>query len=234
MIYDWRSRQVVGSLDAAAAGMPAFRNIRFPADEPLLLAWGPSGTTVISVPGAQVLPPDRRRPPALARWLAEQSRVELPFGGQLVSLDWRLERAAWAAGGSGKAEGRDEHWVGCWTDASPTPTIVYGKHRHAVSAVALNDDCSLAASADESGEVHVWDTKTAEPRFVCRSVGLPVYRAAWDAGSRRLGFATTGLPADAELESVGSSSAFDFDRRDRPGVGGRLPAPARLRRPWRH
>jgi WD40 repeat protein len=215
VIYDWPFRRVAGSLELAAAGTPAFRNIRFPADEPLLLAWGPGGTAVVSVPGAQVLASSRRLPPTLGRWLAEQSRVGPPFRGQLVSLDWRLERGSWLAGGSGQADGREQHWAGYWTDAGPAPTMVYGKHQYAVNAVALNGDCSLAASADVRGEVHVWDTKTGHPRFVSRSMGLPVYHVAWDASSRRLGFATTRRPADPPSGNQDGAidRVFDFERR---------------------
>ncbi len=186
--YDWRLRRVIGSRQAQPGAPGA--TLRFPMAEPLLLSVDSAGATILSVPGLEPLPIDRRIPDAIVRWIGKRAEVQPPMGGQFETFDLRFDQDKWLAGGVSKTGAASEHWVGLWTSASESPALTYGRHRTAITAVALNWLGSLAASADRGGEVHVWDTATGDARYVFRSVGHAVYRAALDVKSGRIGFTT--------------------------------------------
>jgi WD40 repeat protein len=185
--YDWRLRRLVGSREAQPG--TALASVRFPMAEPLLLSLDSGGTTVLSVPGLQPLPIDRRIPEPVVRWIENREQATAPFGGQFQTIDLRLDQDKWLAGVVG-GDGADEFRVVAWVGAAVSPAVTYGNHRSAVTAVALDWMGSLAASADRHGEVHVWDTETGRERYVFRSVGRPVYRAALDVHTGRIGFTT--------------------------------------------
>jgi WD40 repeat protein len=191
--YDWRLRRVIGSREPQSGAAAA--SLRFPLAEPLLLNVESGSATVLSVPGLEPLPIDRRVPEAIIRWIENRGKLQPPMGGQFETFDLRLDQDQWLAGGVSKTNAVSEYWVGMWTSGSEFPASTYGKHRAAITAVALNWLGSLAASADRSGEIHVWETETGEPRYVFRSVGLPVYRAALDVENGRIGYTTQPAPA---------------------------------------
>ncbi|MHB8897364.1 MAG: caspase family protein [Thermoguttaceae bacterium] len=192
--YDWRMRRVIGTRPAEPGA--ARGSVRFALDEPLVVKWGPAGASVLSVPGLETLAVDRRMPSVLTRWLGTGGKLEASVGAQAETFDLRLEHDQWLAGGSGETGGTRVYWVGLWSGSAESPVLTYGKHRSPVTAVALNWPGSLAASADSSGEVHVWDTATGAPRYVFRSVGGAVYRAALDVRTGRIGFTTQPAAAD--------------------------------------
>ncbi len=208
--YDWRLRRVIGTREA----QPGTATMRFPLAEPLLVNVDSDGATVLSVPGLQPLPIDRRIPEPIAAWIESRARVQAPFGGRFQTFDLRLDHDKWIAGGDGKAEGASRYWVGLWAGAATDPALIYQEHGATITAVALNWLGSLAASADKSGEVHVWDTETGQPRYTFRSVGRPIYRAALDVQTGRIGFTTRPVQSGWDRNNYGTiDRVFDLGNR---------------------
>jgi hypothetical protein len=112
----------------------------------------------------------------------------------------------------GKAEGRQTHWAGCWRGTDAAPQFVYAGHEQEITAIAFSGDCALAASGDRRGEIHVWETQRGEPIYILKGIARPIYRAALDAKSHRIGF--THQPVEASWNRYGKiDQVFDFGNR---------------------
>lgn len=210
--YDWRLRRVIGTREAQPGAAPT--TIRFPLADPLLLDLAADSATVLSVPGLAPVPIDRRIPQPLVRWLENRSKLEIPLGGRFTTFDLRLDQDKWLGAGLRTSEGSSKHWVGLWAGELTTPVLTYDKHRSAITAVALNWAGALAASADRSGEIHVWDAETGQARYVFRSVGRPIYRAALDIQTGRIGFTTEPVQHGWDRNNYGRiDRVFDLGQR---------------------
>ena len=91
-------------------------------------------------------------------------------------------------------DGKDHYWAGLWSAGQDGPVGLYEGHQYLITAVALNEDATLAASADDLGEVHVWETQTGRRRFRFQGKGSAIYRVAWDATGGRLALGRTPDP----------------------------------------
>ncbi len=210
--YDWRLRRMIGTRDPQPGTVRT--TMRFPLAEPFLLDLGADGATVLSVPGLKPLANDRRIPGPIVRWIENRTRIEVPFGGHFQAFDLRLDQDKWLAGGEGTGDGAGQYWVGLWSGTATAPVLTYTNHRSAIISVALNWPGSLAASADRSGEIHVWDTETGQTRYTFQSVGRPVYRAAFDIQTGRIGFTTQPVQSGWDRNNYGTiDRMFDLGRR---------------------
>jgi WD40 repeat protein len=214
-IYDWSLRQVVGRSAAGTHPPGTIEKISFPLDEPLLLAYGLDQTTILSIPGCETLTQESELPPRLANWLTELPNVQRSFGREFDSCDWRFDQDVWAAYGSAKVGGQQTYWAGCWRGTEAAPQIVYSGHDQEITAIAFSGDCALAATGDRHGQVHVWDTQSGDAIYVLKGIAQPVYRAALDAESRRVGFTHEPLPpGQFQWNKYGEiDRVFDFDYR---------------------
>ncbi|NLX97980.1 MAG: hypothetical protein GXY83_17595 [Rhodopirellula sp.] len=214
-LWRWSDRRVISTVEPSQKDQPLYFYFGFPTSEPFLLVQETSGPSVVTVPDGKRLVPGDPIPEALRRWFAARGAAKLPAGNATSCMSIQLDRSRWLAAGSGEKDGKTDYWVGVWQSDGLEPTTVYRKHRYVVMAAAMDSDGMLAASADVFGEIHVWETATGRSRHVFRGLGVPVYRAAWDASGRQIGF---GVEPNAgsvwNRNSFGRvRQTFYFDRR---------------------
>ncbi len=228
-IFDWPLRRVIATVTPGDHAGGQYNAFGFPTLEPFLVARGKETSAVITVPAGKILPNQKYVPTSLVRWLEMQSSANLP-GSAAAGVDLRLDQKTWIAASTDKSGTSESHWVACWNPAIARPRSTYRGHQRTITSLALSQSCRLAASGDQGGTVHVWETATAQPRFVLRNVGQPCYRAGLDMQSRTLGFAPSPLRgAQWKHNSFGQiDRVFDLRRRAVVGVpnGAIFPAEA--------
>lgn len=94
--------------------------------------------------------------------------------------------------GRERKDGRDEYWAEAYTLGKEK--VSYSGHRYFGTAAAMNRGCTVAATADALGEVHVWDVGTGRRVWKLTGNSKPLYAAALDADSGRLAYATLAYP----------------------------------------
>jgi WD40 repeat protein len=118
-------------------------------------------------------------------------RIKVPVEGEQLKARLYLETGHLLSMGRGKVGGKDRYWVGLWTAAhGGEPYRFYEGHPYIPTAMALDRDRQLVASADFFGEVHVWEARTGRKRLHLNGAGRPIYRVAFEVSGKRLGFGT--------------------------------------------
>ena len=127
---------------------------------------------------------------------ASGSEGYLPSGAVIRTNEWvQLQPNVWkAAGGYTRNGVNHEFWVKLW-DSRGREVASYGGHRLTPTYVVVNRAGTIAASADELGDVHIWDTRTAKRLAHFRSQNKELYRVAWDRQGLKLGFASRPHPS---------------------------------------
>src|SRR6202022_4684246 len=81
------------------------------------------------------------------------------------------------------------------------------QHSSSPTAVAMNRDRTLVASADRLGEIHVWEAATGRRQSrKLTGEGRAFYKVAFDATGRRLAFGTVPY----------GTGTFDFNHYSHP------------------
>ncbi len=93
-----------------------------------------------------------------------------------------------AVGASTVRQGGPEsdYWIGVWNSAEGTPQGIYNGHRFFPTAVTLEPELGIAASADALGEIHVWHLQTKRVLHRLRSGAKPIYRVYWPEDNNNL------------------------------------------------
>lgn len=195
LFWRWADRRFAGSVMPSRPDQPVYSFFEFPTAAPYLCVRETQGISVISVPGGTRLTGHGWYPREIREWLAALPNMQYPLAASsMTAMTARLEHEAWLIGGTGKDNDRDTYWVAFWQGKPRTPATTYWEHRYLITAVAMNDDASLAASADALGDIHVWDAQTGKRRHWFRGVGQPIYRVAFDKTGSILGLGTTPSP----------------------------------------
>ena len=201
LVRDWSSREILHRITARDAEKPIFDVVKFPIDGPFLIGVDFLGPQVISTRTGKRLSPQDKMPGKVHGWLVDvyNKLIKLPYGakGQPRVMDFRMEEGRWVGAGSGIENGRSKFWVRVWesrdavSSATPAKEIAaYDKHLWKVTAVSLQPNGSLVASADKFGDIHVWDSYTGKRKFKFSGQGKPIYEVAFDENSTRLAFGT--------------------------------------------
>ena len=209
-IFDWPLRKIVGRAEPRGLS-PQYKVFQFPLDDLFLVTGEDDGFSVISAPAGRRLGADPRIRREVARWINEQPDVNFPGAETARHYALQLSRDAYLA--SGTSGGKQ--WVGFWQGGAADPKLVYRQHSRPVTSLALTTTCTVAASGDAMGDIHLWDVETGQTLHTLKSVGQPIYRAAFDAQQRRLGF--TPLPGKGSgwtYNAFGKiDRQFDFNMR---------------------
>ncbi|MGB7344497.1 MAG: caspase family protein [Pirellulaceae bacterium] len=155
-----------------------------------------NGTLIIDSRTQQRVQSASELPPSLRPLLSNVSQqFALPPNSEIETNEWlQMQGDIWkAAGGKTKNyRGSYDYWVNLWApDGSVKQT--YTKHRLTPSYVTVNRAGTIAASADQLGDIHVWDTSTGETKRLFRSKNHEIYNVAWDSSGTKLAFATNPL-----------------------------------------
>jgi len=224
--WRWGDRQKTGSVEPANVKQPLFDAFAIPAaDWALLVKYqGKAEPEILSMPLGKPVAADSYLWRDSRAWFADMSRAQFPNSGNLNRVALRLERQIWLASGSSKIDNAPHYWAAAYASGKSQPKAVYDKHRHLVTAIALNPESGLAASADLLGEVHVWELDSGRRKYAFKSCGEPFYEARFgrfDDEEQEVAFGTHELLTPKEMNQFGKlERVFSFARRaERPLEG---------------
>jgi len=206
VFWDWPARRPIGQM----AWTASVTYIGFPTAISMLVVYDAQGFHAFSAPHARELsrltqgeqadlaPPDILGPAqARAQSLGNSmAQIVNQFPGQGRSSVNRIYPSAAANsdalslfGGSFRRESRETYWVGFWTTAGRLVQL-YQEQSFTPSALCLSPDASLVASADELGNIDLWETGTGRRRFRLSGKGEAVYNAGFDRSGGQILFGT--------------------------------------------
>lgn len=127
----------------------------------------------------------------------------------------RLDLARALIAGNGKRNGKAVYWAAFYSTQDAEPLQVYGGHRDVPTAVTLNRDGTVAATADGLGEIHVWKTANGKRMHYFHSDVRPLYRVAFSRDGNEIAFGSTTYGADkwAANRYAGLEQVFDLSHR---------------------
>lgn len=133
-----------------------------------------------------------------------------------TSVWWQLQPEIWlGAGGLTRlSSGQSRFWVRLW-NRSGQQIAEYSRHRQIPTYVVVNRAGTIAASADELGHVHVWETASARSLAIFNSKNAELYKVEWDQNSASVGFASTAHPPSKYYYNSFGTSHRTFDLQHR-------------------
>ncbi|MEM9367770.1 MAG: hypothetical protein AAGD07_17400 [Planctomycetota bacterium] len=168
-----------------------------PDDQYVLLRTNtPNGTpTVVSIAQRRSLTASFEIPVSIRAWHDRHNDMRGPFGKWSSSY-----REKWVALDNSLADhephfalfgrGEDPSYFAS-THKSDGRHIAHRKHNYSVTTLAWNRKAGLVASADELGEIHVWDPMTGELRNpIIRPVNAKIWNVRWSKDGKSLLYAT--------------------------------------------
>lgn len=188
--WDWPNRRLMSRGERACSG--TFSYFGFPATDPVLFLMD-------SEPGAWQAPEwkpvdasgDAANVLRGIKTLLAGENVTLPYEDAAPGMiEFCTAQNMFVMSGIGRDDRGDHYWAGVWTFADGNPITVYRKNRYTICALALSSDGSLAATGDELGDVHVWQTQTGRQLYHFRTQGAAVYNVAFDRAGKLLAFGT--------------------------------------------
>lgn len=220
--WDWPNRKLMTRGERPCAGVMSY--FGFPASEPVLFL-------VDNAPGAWQAPEWAAVDPSGdasnvlkgIESLLKGENLKLPFETAYPGLiEFDGGQSKFVISGIGRDDRGDRYWAGVWTFDDVKPITVYQKNRYTICALALTDDGSVAATGDELGDVHVWETQTGRQLYHFRTQGSAVYNVAFDQAGKLIAFGTQAYkPGVWNFNHYGAlTRAFDLRRRvllDYPG-----------------
>ncbi len=211
-IFDWPLRRIVATAQPADHANGLYPSFSFPTRDTMLVVRGTKETTVVAVPSGQILADDRYLAPITGQWLKQHQQATWP-GAAADSFVTHLDQDAWLACGAA-ADGSGTNWAALWRSDGVKPKVVYRGHLRRITSIALSNTRALAASCDQSGEVHVWDVASGQVRHILRDGGQPIYRAAFNQATRQIAFTSQALVGkQAGYNRFGQlDRAFDLNR----------------------
>lgn len=199
-LWDWPRRRVISRIPCTTPDKPIIDVLEFPTADDFLLAVKHDGPYVYHVPDGREVAAQDQMPPQLLGWMYDtlKSNVTWPFDMPEPprSFATRIEDSVWAAAGLGTSSGRSKPWVSLYRPREAgkpypvQPELTYQGHRWEVFAVSLSPNREFVVSGDKFGEVHVWNARTGQERFVVSSQGASIYQAAFTDTSDQIVFAT--------------------------------------------
>jgi WD40 repeat protein len=208
-LYDWESRGLMRSVAVADPQSPIIDELQFAQDnEANIVIFGiaANGPFLLSAPELERLTANSAMPDTMRSWMFDTLGRQLTLPFQTVKdprvVELELPNDIWCSAGIGQVDGNSRYWVSLWPSRSmdspifKQPLLTYTGHKWNVTAVDLAPDLGWVASADKFGEVHLWQTSDGSllHRFTCQ--GEPIYDAAFDSTSERIGFGTKSYRAD--------------------------------------
>lgn len=205
-IWDWNQRQIIRRIPVTDPTRPIVDHLEFVSIRSHLLAISDDGPHVYQIPDGRPLHSQDEIPPMVLSWMSGlfQKQVPWPATMKAVPRTYALSfgRGTWLAAGIGQQFGKSKPWVGVW-DASDrllpagqkaaAAKKVYEGHRWDITCVALSSNGRFTVSGDKFGEVHLWETATANLKHRFIAQGKPVYQAAFTEAGDRIVF---GLQPD--------------------------------------
>jgi serine/threonine protein kinase/WD40 repeat protein len=205
-VWDWPQRRQYDKITPRDPAAPIVDELHFAGAEPVLFGIDNAGPFLLDAATLNQLTAADPLPSRLHAWMVDLLTGNLVYPFQTDYdprvVDLQLDQNVWAAAGVGKENGSNKFWVGVWNAreldgaVQGTPANVYSGHRWQIETIDLAPSLGLAASADKFGEVHVWKLGTGELLYRFRGQGKPVYEAAFDLESSRIGFGVTPYGAD--------------------------------------
>lgn len=207
-IWDWTQRQIVKRIPVANPTRPIVDHLEFVSIRSHLLAIYDDGPHVYQLPDGRELNAQDEIPPMVLSWMSAvlQKQIQWPVSMTAVPRTYALNfnQGKWLAAGIGQEAGKSKPWVGIWDASdqllqagqkSATARKVYDGHRWGITCVASSPNGRFVVSGDKFGEVHVWDSQTAETKYQFAAQGKPVYQAAFTEAGDRIVF---GLKPDLQ------------------------------------
>ena len=231
IFWNWPTGTKIGQLQWT----PQFAYLGFPTAIPLFVIYDATGFHAFSAPHASELAflngeqRDRLAPAAelntaytAASGLgALLGRIEdqSPSGGRRIinrfvrSKDPTREDMA-IFSSIGRVDGNSVYTVTLWT-LSGRQLRAYHRHDDLPSAVALSPDASLVASADDLGNIDLWEAATGKRRIRLEGKGSPVFSAAFDTTGARIAYGTKPFGPDRwKFNEFGEpDTVFDLHKR---------------------
>lgn len=206
-VWDWPTRKLMKSIPGISR-VSSYKVFQFVgANEPSLLVMNDK-LQVLSLPGLQVL-----QNPTNAMWmrmLGQLSRPDIPFKFPGPGLNSRyqslfdIEHRKFFLS-SFNDQTRRECWAAVWNLDEQAPSAVYRGHAHPIFAISVSQDGRIAATGDEVGNVHVWETQRGGLIRAFAGNHRRVSKLAWvgsadaNAGSRLLGMTYEGNPTETQV-----------------------------------
>jgi hypothetical protein len=143
----------------------------------------------------------------------EQMPRDLPRSQLTTPLHIAGRSEVWmAAGGLSRQVEKYAYWVGLWKRGAAQPSVIYRGHRWTPLHVTVSRDGRRAASVDQYGDIHVWDTRSGERLFLAPAAPhQPLFDVAWSSTGTKLHFGKASYPArDFKVNHYGALE-FEFD-----------------------
>lgn len=192
-VWDWLAGTVKSTVNLSGSSSRPAEYLGFPSSAPLLMfTQGETPEVFDALTGQSANVNDTLqfwekflgREDSIAKRIVKAStpdKVE-------TASDINADAGVYVASGKDKVKNRDQYWAEAYTLEGPR--VPYGGHRYFGTAVAMNRDCTLTATADALGEVHVWEIKTGKRRWKLKGISRPLFAAAFNDDGTRLAFGT--------------------------------------------
>lgn len=199
ILWDWPQKRQRLKIPPRTSVNTVYSFVSFPTDdENCLLVGYSSGPEIIDSYTGKKKTAQDNLPAVLNEWMNSYYGQKFVFKSGLLPNCWdfSLSQGSWI--GSYQASNPTGFGVGVWKTGQQAAEDNYAKHSWYISAVDISPDGSKCASADQAGEVHIWNQKTQTQLAINKPYGNKLYdvQLKFEEGLPRISYSSQPYKGD--------------------------------------